>query len=341
MDDSTRIRLLDFLHDSAASPDPEAALTSLTSLACELTASESAQILNSDESLSAGGASQVAPILFRGELLGALQISRPGGEYSEEEIETLETLAALAAFHLRELQLQAASRNERAELDRLKADFIAITSHELRTPLGLILGHATFMRELTDENHEHIDMIVRYATRLKEIVESLSTVDNYTNGMARLRQNQILIHTLLSETIALYEEQANARGVTIQLAMAEPDLTVKGEAGKLGIALGNLIKNAIAFSERGGHIIVSAESDAGAVNVSVRDEGIGIPVADLPRIFERFYQVESHLTRKHGGMGLGLAVAKSMIELHGGTISVTSEEGKGSTFSFRLPTHHS
>jgi two-component system sensor histidine kinase VicK len=99
------------------------------------------------------------------------------------------------------------------------------------------------------------------------------------------------------------------------------------------------VKNAIQFTDTNGHITIVLGEDSGYANVSVRDDGIGIPARDLPRVFERFFQVETHLTRRHGGMGLGLSVAKSMVELHGGRIWVESEEGKGSTFTFLLPIH--
>ena len=340
MNDSTRARLLDFLRDSAASHDPEAALASLTGLARELTSSESARILRAPDESGEHHLFMSTPISFRGETLGVIQVSRRVDEYSEDDIAVLETLAALAAFHLHEQDLQKridASQAGQTELDRLKADFIAITSHELRTPLGLILGHATFLRELSSEHHEHLDMIIRYATRLKDIIESLSNVDNYTSGAARVRASHISIADLIHETVGMYEELANAKGVTIEIAMASPDLACEGEAGKLLIALGNLVKNAVTFSEPGGQILVTAESEPGFVKVTVRDDGIGIPAADLPRVFERFYQVESHLTRKHGGMGLGLAVTKAMIEMHGGQVWAESEQGRGSTFIFRLP----
>jgi two-component system sensor histidine kinase VicK len=107
---------------------------------------------------------------------------------------------------------------------------------------------------------------------------------------------------------------------------------------KLSIALSNLIKNALQFTEAGGHVTVSVQEDSGYFKVSVIDDGIGIPARDLPRVFERFFQVETHLTRHYGGMGLGLSVAKAMVELHGGRIWAESEEGKGSVFTFLLPT---
>jgi signal transduction histidine kinase len=115
------------------------------------------------------------------------------------------------------------------------------------------------------------------------------------------------------------------------------DLFVEADSTKISIALNNLIKNAITFTDAGGHVRVISESLPGYVKVSVIDDGIGIPMKDLPRIFERFFQVESHLTRRHNGMGLGLAVAKVMIEMHGGRIWAESMEGRGSNFSFLLP----
>ena len=112
---------------------------------------------------------------------------------------------------------------------------------------------------------------------------------------------------------------------------------IEGEAGKIEVALSHLVRNAIMFTDRGGHIFVTAEAVPGYVRVSVVDDGIGIPEQDLTRIFDRFYQVESHLTRKHGGMGLGLSVAKAMIEMHGGRLWAESVEGKGSRFTILLP----
>jgi signal transduction histidine kinase len=97
------------------------------------------------------------------------------------------------------------------------------------------------------------------------------------------------------------------------------------------------VKNALTFTNSGGHVTIRSSLDTGCIKVAVQDNGVGIPAKDLPHIFERFYQVESHLTRRHGGMGLGLSVAKVMIEIHGGRIWAESTEGKGSTFTFLLP----
>ncbi|HLO14917.1 MAG TPA: ATP-binding protein, partial [Anaerolineales bacterium] len=122
--------------------------------------------------------------------------------------------------------------------------------------------------------------------------------------------------------------------------MRETPFYVNADGTKLNIALSNLVKNALQFTEAGGQVTVKVQENSSHIEVSVSDTGIGIPARDLPRVFERFFQVETHLTRRYGGMGLGLSVAKAMIELHGGRIWVESEEGKGSTFTFLLPTEH-
>jgi signal transduction histidine kinase len=115
------------------------------------------------------------------------------------------------------------------------------------------------------------------------------------------------------------------------------DLLVDADGSKIAIVLSNLVKNALTFTNDGGRVTVRTGLDSGCVKVVVEDDGVGIPAKDLPHVFERFYQVESHLTRKHGGMGLGLSVARVMIELHGGRIWAESTEGKGSKFTFLLP----
>jgi len=283
------------------------------------------------------------PLLIKSRPLGVLEVVNKIGEvhYTEDDIIILETLAAPAALAIHNADLQhriEAGISEMAGLDRLKSDFIAITSHELRTPLGLILGHATFLRELLgEEYHEQIDVIIKNASRLKEIIESLSSVDNFESGAARIRQRAVSIARVIEEVVSSFSDMASRRNITLKADPGRDDLLVEVDGGKIAIALSNLVKNAIMFTDPGGHVFVTGELMPGYVKVSVIDDGVGIPPKDLPRIFDRFFQVESHLTRRHGGMGLGLSVAKVMIEMHGGRIWAESMEGKGSNFTFLLP----
>ncbi|HEY5729514.1 MAG TPA: GAF domain-containing sensor histidine kinase [Anaerolineales bacterium] len=283
------------------------------------------------------------PIIMRGETIGVLEAlnKRNDAHYTEEDLTILATLAALAAQAIRNVHLERkvkVARTELAELERLKTDFIAITSHELRTPLGLILGHATFLKELVGKEHEsQMDTIIKNATRLKEIVENLSDVDNVQSGSARIRSQKVSMVKIAEDIILTFQDEAKSKNITFEREWDDSPHFIEADGVKISIALSNLVKNALQFTNPGGIVRINVEDDSGYIKVSVSDNGIGIPARDLSKLFDRFYQVEEHLTRKHGGMGLGLAVAKSMIELHGGRIWVESEAGKGSTFTFLLP----
>lgn len=283
------------------------------------------------------------PMTYRGETLGVLEALNKTGNthYTEDDVTILEILAFYGSLALWTMGLEArvdATQDERQELDRLKSNFIAITSHELRTPLGLILGHATFLREtIAEEHREPIETIIRSANRLKEIIEDLTSVDNVESGMARLRQNTMSIPAVVKEVVSSFQDMATSKNITLRMDTGDRDLLVEADANKIGVALSNLVRNAIMFTDPGGQVLVKVTTMPGFAQVSVIDNGVGIPAKDLGRVFERFFQVESHLTRRHGGMGLGLSVAKAMIEMHGGNIWVESVEGKGSNFTFLLP----
>lgn len=132
-------------------------------------------------------------------------------------------------------------------------------------------------------------------------------------------------------------ELVNTKGHELTVSLPPEPLKVKADRAKLAIVLNNLLSNAIKFTEPGGRILISAQASNGEAQVHVADTGIGIPANELERVFDRFYQVEPHLTRKYSGMGLGLAIAKGMIELHGGRIWCESVVGLGSRFSFTVP----
>lgn len=282
------------------------------------------------------------PLMVRGEVVGVLEAlnKKDDAHYTEEDLTLLETLGALAAQAMQNMDLARkvrASKVQLAELERLKSDFIAITSHELRTPLGLILGHATFLRELAGAQYgEQLDTIIRNATKLKEIVENLSDVDNFESGSARVKGDRVSLARIVEDVVSLFKPEAEQKNIALKTEMGSLPFYLHADQVKITIALSNLVKNAIQYTEAGGDVTVSVEEDSGYLKVAVTDNGIGIPARELPRIFERFYQVETHLTRRYGGMGLGLSVAKSMIELHGGRIWAESQ-GRGSRFTFLLP----
>ncbi len=283
------------------------------------------------------------PIQFQGEVLGVFEVlNKPtGSDYTGDDATILETLSVQAAVAIQNVRLQrllTQTQGDAERLNRMKSDFIAITSHELRTPLGLILGHSTFLREVIGEDfHPQMDTIIRNAMRLKEIIENMTNADNAETGMALVRRRSTSIKNLLKEMVTNFAEDAKSKHITIKADVGEDDLMIEGDTEKIGIAISSLIKNAISFTNEKGHIFLVAERVPGYVKVSVIDDGIGIPADALPHVFERFFQVESHLTRKHGGMGLGLSVAKMMVEMHGGRIWAESVSGKGSNFTMLLP----
>jgi two-component system phosphate regulon sensor histidine kinase PhoR len=163
-------------------------------------------------------------------------------------------------------------------------------------------------------------------------------VDNYQNGLARVKGDRVSMAQIAEETVSVFRPEAEQKNITLKLEPVEHPFYLHADKVKLAIALSNLVKNAIQYTESGGHVIVKVEEDTGYIKVSVIDDGIGIPPRELPRVFDRFYQVENHLTRHYGGMGLGLSVAKAMVELHDGRIWAESD-GRGSTFTFLLPVH--
>ncbi|MGE5072761.1 MAG: ATP-binding protein [Anaerolineae bacterium] len=282
------------------------------------------------------------PLQVPGRALGVLEVvNTEHAHYTEEDVAILETLAACAALALDRNAMKHrvdASLAELSELDRLKSDFIAITSHELRTPLGVILGNASYLQELAQpELKEPLEAILKNATRLKDIVDSVASMDNHHTGRARVHQEPVPIGKIVAEVAASFASMAAERGIVLEAPIPAEDLLIEADQTKVSIALGNLVKNAISFTNEGGRVRIQTEAMPGYVKVSVIDNGVGIPRRDLPRVFDRFFQVERHLTRRHNGMGLGLSVAKVMVEMHGGRIWADSVEGVGSTFAFLLP----
>lgn len=284
------------------------------------------------------------PLMVNQQPIGVIEAvnKRDMGHYTEDDLAVLETLAGQAAVAIENVRLLKKLQDANAELlrlDRMKSDFIAIASHELRTPLGLILGHSTFLKETSNaEQQEQLDVIIRSAMRLKEIIEDMAIIAHDDEGKSRVRREKFSINELIVEIANKYEKTAEKQGITFEYDIPKGrDIEIVGDREKISLALVNLVENALTFTDTGGQIGVKAELDDGYVKVLVVDTGIGIPTEEQERIFDRFYQIESHLTRKHGGMGLGLSIAKAMVEMHNGQIWCESNEGMGSLFCFMLP----
>jgi signal transduction histidine kinase len=284
------------------------------------------------------------PLMVKQEPIGVIEAVNKLNDrhYTEDDLAVLEALAAQAAIAIENAQLLTQLKQANAELtrlDRMKSDFIAIASHELRTPLGLILGHATFIKDFVpDKYQEQMEVIVRSALRLKEIIEDMSAIAHKDQGQSRVRRERFSVSDLIETVSGRFMPMAKAKQIELSYDVPPDDsLEVDGDKEKIDIVLTNLVRNALAFTDEGGQVGIKAEESGGYVQIFVVDTGIGIPASEIERVFERFYQVESHLTRKHGGMGLGLSIAKAMVEMHSGQIWCESKEGVGSLFCFTLP----
>jgi signal transduction histidine kinase len=284
------------------------------------------------------------PIIFGDKTLGTLEVINKleRQEYTPEDQRIIETLASYVGISIQVQRTRDDSFRiieERKKLTQQKTDFIAIASHELRSPLGLVLGHATFLREIIRNEiyQNQLDVIIRNAERLKEIINRLSQAENFESGTASIRWQHIDVRSIIQSVVQSYQEEARECEISLQLEIPSEPSPIYCDPAKLGVAVGNIIKNALVFSRGGSPVQVSLEQISGYVQITVADSGIGIPAEDLHRIFERFYQVEHHLTRNHGGMGLGLSVTKAIVESHGGQIWVESTLGEGSTFMILLP----
>ena len=227
------------------------------------------------------------------------------------------------------------------EASRLKDDFLATLSHELRTPLNAILGYTRMLRSgliSEDKQGRALEIIERNATSLTEIIEDVLDVSRIISGKIRLNVRSVDVQTVIREGIEAVRPAADARGIRLECTFDSNDTPVSGDPERLQQILWNIVSNAVKFTDRGGRVQVRLEHSDSDVEIVVSDTGIGIALEFLPYVFERFRQGDSGVTREHGGLGLGLAITRHLVEMHGGTIEVSSEGlGTGATFRVKLP----
>ncbi len=229
-----------------------------------------------------------------------------------------------------------------SELNQIKANFIANVSHELRTPLTSLRGYLDMMREgafgeVTDEQAHALDALSRSAARLEKLIDDLILFAYAERGELTLTLTPNNLDEITRQAIDSHSYSAQAKGVTLKVKI-EPNLPfVLCDRERIAWVINELITNAIKFSLSAGTVWVAVFHEGGIVTVSVRDQGVGIPAQRLPEIFEPFHQLDGSTTRRHGGTGLGLALATRILEAHGSHLRVESEVGKGSLFEFSLP----
>jgi signal transduction histidine kinase len=283
------------------------------------------------------------PMSIKDRPIGVLEALNKKGDvdFSEEDIQVLMTFANQAAVAIENARLVAELRRayqKLNDLDRRKSDFIAIASHELRTPLNLILGYAAMLREdAGGAAAAQLEGVLKGAQQLRSLIDDMINLQYVDTGEAALSVKSFRVVELIQSVVDANRDLAQAKGQTVRVDVPDASLLVTADWDKSRLALNNLVNNAIKFTPRQGRIEITGRMVNNEVQLCVADNGIGIPRKDIQRIFERFYQVEPHIARRHGGLGLGLAIAKGMIELHGGRISCESVEGKGSQFIVTLP----
>src|SRR6185295_3705990 len=239
------------------------------------------------------------------------------------------------------LSREQSARTEAEEANRLKDEFLATLSHELRTPLTAMLGWLSMLRSgrLDAETATHaLETVERNAEAQAQLIEDLVDVSRIAGGKLKLDIEAVDMVSVIRAAIDIVRPAANARGVSIEVSADAGVGPVAADAARLQQIIWNLLSNAVKFTPRDGRVYVSLRRFESSAEVEVHDTGIGIDGDFLPRVFERFRQAESALTRSHRGLGLGLAIVRHLTELHGGTVSAASDgEGKGATFIVRLP----
>jgi PAS domain S-box-containing protein len=279
------------------------------------------------------------PIVSPGGVLGAMTfvLAESGRHYSETDLTFAQDLAGRAA-----LAIDNALAYQRADsANRLKDEFLATLSHELRTPLNAILGYAQMLNlgALKEDGRSRaLAVLTRNADSLRQIIDDVLDVSRITSGKLRLAVRPVDLNDILPNAMATMQPAADAKGVSLKLRVASGLPVIPGDPDRLQQIVWNLLSNAVKFTARGGHVRLSAERGDEFVEIVVQDDGQGIDPRFVPHLFERFRQADSRFSREHGGLGLGLAIVRDLVELHGGSVSASSAGlGLGATFRVLLP----
>jgi signal transduction histidine kinase len=239
------------------------------------------------------------------------------------------------------LERESHAREQAEEASRLKEEFLATVSHELRTPLNAVVGWSRLLRsgQLDSDGVSHaVEVIERNAAAQRQIIEDLLDVSRIVAGKLRISTQPVDLLLVIHAAIDAVRPAAEAKEIKISTHVDAPDLIVRADVERLQQVFWNLLANAVKFTPHGGVIVVYLERNDSLAEVRIEDSGPGVPPEFLPHIFERFSQADGSSTRKHGGLGLGLAIVRHLVELHGGTASAANRgENGGAILTVRLP----
>jgi PAS domain S-box-containing protein len=293
------------------------------------------------------------PVVLRsGEVYGGLFFGHPEeGMFTERSARIIEGLAAQSAIALDNARLYEASKKATTQAEqavfraeqssRIKEEFLATISHELRTPLNAILGWTKMLRTGkmgTEDAGKALETIERNARAQSKLIDDLLDVSRIITGKLRMDVRPTDPTSFTDAAIEAIQPAAVAKGISIRKIIDTGAVSVPGDPVRLQQVVWNLLSNAVKFTPKGGRVEVRLERINSHIEILIKDTGQGIPSEFLPHVFDRFRQADQTSTRQHGGMGLGLAIVRHLVELHGGTVSAISEgENRGSTFIVRLP----
>jgi signal transduction histidine kinase len=283
-------------------------------------------------------------------LLAIIELQRKAAALEAEIAERREAEAALRSTkeelereseeRRRLLVRERAARAEAEEANRHKDEFLATLSHELRTPLTAIMGWSYMLRHAgLDEATalRGLETIERNAKAQAQLVDDLLDISRVITGQLRLSIAPVDLASVVNAAVDSLQPAAEAKGVWLEVTLDPSARHVSGDAGRLQQVVWNVLSNAIKFTEAGGRVGVRLRRAGADVELLVCDDGCGISPEFLPHVFERFRQADGTTTRRHGGLGLGLSIARHLVELHGGTVTAESDgEGRGATFTIRL-----
>jgi signal transduction histidine kinase/HAMP domain-containing protein len=289
----------------------------------------------------------IAPFGVGAEPLGIIVAmrTRPGLPWTDAEVAAVESIAADLGRGLHYARLYEAENHLVSELravDQTKSDFLATVSHELRTPLTSIAGYVEMLRDLeagpvAPAQDQILETVARNAARLQHLIEDVLTLSKIEAGAFKSVMRPVDLAEIITAAVAALRPAAAAKGLTLHCDCPGQGLIVGGDPGQLDRLLMNLLANAVKFTPEGGRIQVSAAAEETAALLTVADSGIGIPERDQKELFTRFFRASNAVERAIPGTGLGLAIVRTILDNHGGDLTVMSTEGTGTIVTARLP----
>jgi signal transduction histidine kinase len=283
------------------------------------------------------------PMPIKERTVGVLEaINKRNGGFDEHDATILAVTAAHAAIAINNARLlrttQLALEKVR-DANELKSNFLSLASHELRTPLGIIIGYSTFLKEdAKGELSEHANQVLNAARQMRSILDEMNNLAMLKSDEMLLKPQKVVMQDVLAYACEGIKEIASTRDQKLTYAFPDELFVVAADIDKTSLAFINILNNAIRFSPPGSEITIGVIKHGNQVLSWVQDQGIGIPADKLQKIFEEFYQIEPPNTRHYGGLGIGLTIAKGLIEAQGGKIWAESEGvGSGATFKVLLP----